>query len=110
MQSQDGADEIERAPTGEQQEADKPGTPAEVQEGSVKEDAPVPTAESTNVTVPALETSVEKTEEESGKDPEGPPEVETGDQEQDKSRMHVLGHDDNIRTKSLEELPADQVG
>ena len=48
-------------------------------------------------------------EEEPGKEPEGGPEEEAADQEQDESRMHVLGHDDNIRTKSLEELPADQV-
>ena len=57
-----------------------------------------------------METSLENTKEESAKDSEGAPEVEKEDQEQDESRMHVLGHDDNIRTKSLEELPADQVG
>lgn len=117
MKSQDGeakqtekVDETDRAPTGEQQEADTKGTSSEVQEESAKEDASLPTAEPSDVNAPALETSIEKTEEESGKDPEGAPEVEKGDQEQDESRMHVLGHDDNIRTKSLEELPADQVG
>ena len=116
MKSQDGeakqtekADETDRTPTGEQQEADTKGTSPEVQEESTK-DASLPTAQPSDVNVPALETSLEKTEEESGKDPEGAPEVEKGDQERDKSRMHVLGHDDNIRTKSLEELPADQVG
>lgn len=76
----------------------------------MKEDASVPVVQPSDVTAPVLETSVEKTEEESGKEPEGAPEVGAGDQEQDDSRMHVLGHDDNIRTKSLEELPADQVG
>ena len=60
--------------------------------------------------MPPVETSQEKIEEESGKEAEGGPEAEVKDQEQDESRMHVLGHDDNIRTKSLEELPADQVG
>lgn len=117
MKSQDGdtrqtekAEETEHAPAGEQQEADKPDTPAEVQEESRKGDAPVPTAQSSEVAAPIPETNVEKTEEEPGKEPEGAPEAETGDQEQDESRMHVLGHDDNIRTKSLEELPPDQVG
>lgn len=81
-----------------------------MQEGSGKEDAPVSAAKPSDVTTLVVETSVEKTEEESGKEPEGAPEVEAGDQEQDESRMHVLGHDDNIRTKSLEHLPPDQVG
>ena len=103
------ADETDRAPTGEQQEADTKGTTIEVQEEPAKEDASVPAAQSPDVKAAAVETSLEKTEE-SAKDPQGAPEVEKGDQEQDESRMHVLGHDDNIRTKSLEELPADQVG
>ena len=68
------------------------------------------TAQPSDVNVAAVETILEKTEDESAKDSEGAPEVEKGDQELDESRMHVLGHDDNIRTKSLEELPADQVG
>lgn len=117
MKSQDGeakqaekADERDRAPTGEQQEADTKGTTIEVQEEPAKEDASVPAAQPPDVNAAAVETSLEKTKEESAKDPEGAPEVEKGDQEQDESRMHVLGHDDNIRTKSLEELPADQVG
>lgn len=68
------------------------------------------TTDTSSVTVPAIDTSKEKTEgEESGKEPDGNPPVEGEDQEQDESRMHVLGHDDNIRTKSLEELPPDQV-
>ena len=71
----------------------------------------MPAAQPSDVSAPGLETSPEKTEGESAKDPEGAPEVEVEEQEQDESRMHVLGHDDNIRTKSLEEpLPADQVG
>ena len=117
MKSQDGeakqtekADETDRAPTGEQQEADTKGTTIEVQEEPPKEDASVPAAQPSDVNAPAVETSAEKTEEKSTKGPEGAPEVEKGDQERDKSRMHVLGHDDNIRTKSLEELPAEQVG
>lgn len=65
-------------------------------------------AQPSDINAAAVETSLEKTEEESAKNSEGAPEVEKGDQ--DESRMHVLGHDDNIRTKSLEELPADQVG
>lgn len=60
-------------------------------------------------TEPAVETTQDKTEEEPGKEPEGGPEGDVKDQGQDESRMHVLGHDDNIRTKSLVELPADQV-
>jgi len=110
MKPQDGdakqaekADERDRTPTGEQQEADTKGTTIEVQEEPAKEDASVPAAQPPDV-------NGAKTEEESAKDPEGAPEMEKGDQEQDDSRMHVLGHDDNIRTKSLEELPADKVG
>ena len=117
MQSQDGdakqtekADEPERAPTADQQEADKSGAPAEGQEKSVKEDAPAPTGHPANVTAPVVETSVDEREGEPEKDPEEAANVEAGDQEQDESRMHVLGHDDNIRTKSLEALPPDQVG
>ena len=103
------ADETDRTPTGEQQEADTKGTTIEVQEEPAEEDAPGSAAQPLDVNAAALETSLKKTEE-SAKDPEGAPEVENGDQDQDESRMHVLGHDDNIRTKSLEELPADQVG
>ncbi|XP_020618075.1 axonemal dynein light chain domain-containing protein 1-like [Orbicella faveolata] len=115
VESQDGdakqaekADERDRTPTGEQQEADTKGTTIEVQEEPAKEDASVPAAQPPDVNAAAVETSLEKTEEESAKDPEGAPEMEKGDQEEDDSRMHVLGHDDNIRTKSLEELPADK--
>lgn len=104
------ADETDRAPTGEQQEADTKGTSTEVQDESSKEDSSVPAAQPSDVSAPRL-IGPEKTEEESSRDPEGAPEVEVGEQEHDESRMHVLGHDDNIRTKSLEEpLPADQVG
>lgn len=117
FQSQDGdakqaekAEETEeRAATAEQQEPDKPETPASLPEDSGKTDAPEQSADASRVTVPAVETSEETMEEEPGKEPEGGPEEEAADQEQDESRMHVLGHDDNIRTKSLEELPADQV-
>ena len=100
----------EGAATAEQQESDKPQTPASQPDDSGKTEAPGQPGNDSNVTVPAVETSQEKTEEEPGKETYGGPEVEAGDQEQDESRMHVLGHDDNIRTKSLEELPADQVG
>ena len=117
MKSQDGeakqiekADETDRAPTGEQQEADRKGTTIEIQEEPAKEDASVSAAQPSDVNAAAVERSLEKTEDESAKDSAGVPEVEKGVQELDESRMHVLGHDDNIRTKSLEELPADQVG
>ena len=78
-------------------------------EDSGRVDAPEKPVEESHVTAPAIETSHPEAKEETGERPEERREVEAGDQEQDESRMHVLGHDDNIRTKSLEELPADQV-
>lgn len=104
------AEETDRAPTSEQQEADTNRTSSEVQDESSKEDSSVLAAQPSDISAPGL-VGPEKTEEESARDPEGAPEVEVGEQEYDESRMHVLGHDDNIRTKSLEEpLPTDQVG
>lgn len=84
-------------------------------EGSVGEDAaelgekpqnllPV-TGDSTPVNETAKETSVGA----SIKESEGDHEVEGENQQTEESRMHVLGHDDNVKTKTLEELPADQV-
>ena len=58
---------------------------------------------------PVNETAKETSEGASIKESEGDHEVEGKDQQTEESRMHVLGHDDNIRTKTLEELPADQV-
>ena len=78
-------------------------------EDSGRIDAPKKSAEESHVTAPTIETSRQEAKEETGERPEERREVEAGDQDQDESRMHVLGHDDNIRTKSLEELPADQV-
>ena len=78
-------------------------------EDSGKVDALENHAEESHVTAPTIETSHPEAKEETGEKPEERREVEAGDQDQDESRMHVLGHDDNIRTKSLEELPADQV-
>lgn len=104
------AEETDRAPTSEQQEADTNRTSSEVQDESSKEDSSVLAAQPSDISAPGL-VGPEKTEEESARDPEGAPEVEVGEQEHDECRMHVLGHDDNIRTKSLEEpLPTDQVG
>lgn len=104
------AEETDRAPTSERQEADTNRTSSEVQDESSKEDSSVLAAQPSDISAPGL-VGPEKTEEESARDPEGAPEVEVGEQEHDESRMHVLGHDDNIRTKSLEEpLPTDQVG
>lgn len=48
-----------------------------------------------------LKEETEKTEGEGG--------GEGKKQEDDSSKMHVLCHDDNIRTKSLENIPVDQV-
>ena len=118
LQSQDGdakptenaEDTEERTASADQQEEDKPQILASLPEDPGKTDAPEQPADDSLVTVPAVEASQEKIEEEPGKEAEGGPEAEVKDQEQDESRMHVLGHDDNIRTKSLEELPADQVG
>ena len=78
-------------------------------EDSGRVDAPNKAAEESHVTAPTIETSHPEAKEETGERLEEGREVEAGDQDQDKSRMHVLGYDDNIRTKSLEELPADQV-
>jgi hypothetical protein len=45
-------------------------------------------------------------------EPEKPQPGEGGekvDEKKESSKMHVICHDDNIRTKSLDNLPADQV-
>lgn len=118
LQSQDGdakptekaEDTEERTASADQQEEDKPQILASLPEDPGKTDAPEQPVDDSLVTVPAVETNQEKIEEKPGKEAQGGPEAEVKDQEQDESRMHVLGHDDNIRTKSLEELPADQVG
>ena len=93
----------------EHQEHEKPEVKTVMPEDSGRVDAPKKPAEGSHVTAPAIETSHPEAKEETGERPEEGREVEARDQEQDESRMHVLGHDDNIRTKSLEELPADQV-
>lgn len=92
----------------EHQEHEKPEVKTVMPEDSGRVDAPKKPAEGSHVTAPAIETSHPEAKEETGERPEEGREVEAGDQDQDESRMHVLGHDDNIRTKSLEELPADQ--
>lgn len=101
-------EEAEPVKEAEKQDADKHGAVLEVQEDSAKEQAPVETTDTSDVTGPAVDTSEETKGDESGKGPDEALLVEGPDQEQDASRMHVLGHDDNIRTKSLEELPPDQ--
>lgn len=58
---------------------------------------------------PVNESAKETSEGASIKEPEGDHEVEGENQQTDESRMHVLGHDDNVKTKTLEELPEDQV-
>ena len=58
---------------------------------------------------PVNETAKETSEGASIKEYEGDHEVEGTNQTTEESRMHVLGHDDNVKTKTLEELPADQV-
>ena len=95
----------QRATATEQQEPGKPEIKTVMPEDSGKVDALENHAEESHVTAPTIETSHPEAKEET----EERREVEAGDQDQDESRMHVLGHDDNIRTKSLEELPADQV-
>ena len=119
LQSQDGdtkptekaEDTEERTASADKQEEDKPQILAPLSEDPGKTDTPATQpADHSLVTVPAVETSQEKIEEKPGQEAEGRPQAEVKDQDQDESRMHVLGHDDNIRTKSLEELPADQVG
>ena len=106
----ENAEQIEqRATATEHQEPEKPEIKTVMPEDSGKIDAPKKPAEESHVTASAIETSHPEAKEETGERPEEGREVEAGDQEQDESRMHVLGHDDNIRTKSLEELPADQV-
>ena len=106
----ENAEQIEqRATATEHQEPEKPEIKTVMPEDSGKVDAPKKPAVESHVTAPATETSHPEAKEETGERPEEGREVEAGDQEQDESRMHVLGHDDNIRTKSLEELPADQV-
>ena len=102
-------EEAEPVKEAEKQDADKLGAVLEVQEDSAKEQAPVETTDSSDVTEPAVDPNEETKGDESGKGPDEALLVEGPDQEQDASRMHVLGHDDNIRTKSLEELPPDQV-
>lgn len=102
-------EEAEPVKEAEKQDANKLGAVLEVQEDSAKEQAPVETTDTSDVTEPAVDTSEETKGDESGKGPDKALLVEGLDQEQDVSRMHVLGHDDNIRTKSLEELPPDQV-
>lgn len=99
----------QRATATEQQEPEKPEIKTVMPEDSGKVDALEKPAEGSHVTAPAIETSHPEAKEETGERPEEGRKVEAGDQDQDESRMHVLGHDDNIRTKSLEELPADQV-
>lgn len=99
----------QRATATEQQEPEKPEIKTILPEDSGRVDAPNKPAEESHVTAPTIETSHPEAKEETGERLEEGREVEAGDQDQDKSRMHVLGHDDNIRTKSLEELPADQV-
>ena len=59
-----------------------------------------------SVAKPAEQAEKEEPGEEAGEDET--PDAE--EQEEEQSRMHVLGHDDNIRTKSLKDLPKDQVG
>lgn len=97
-QREDGSENIEDA------ESDKSQGPMPLGEQYKKTDAREQHEDSSPVTG-AMKRNSEggpPTEPESGAD------VEEGDQQSDESRMHVLGHDDNIRTKSLEELPADQ--
>ena len=59
--------------------------------------------------IPLSETAKETSEGASIKESEGDHEVEGKNQQTEESRMHVLGHDDNVKTKTLEELPEDQV-
>ena len=99
----------QQATAAEHQEPEKPEVKTVLAEDSGRIDAPKKSAEESHVTAPTIETSHQEAKEETGERPEERREVEAGDQDQDESRMHVLGHDDNIRTKSLEELPADQV-
>ena len=99
----------QQATATEQQEPEKSEVKTVLAEDSGRVDAAKKPAEESHVTAPTIETSHPEAKEETGERPEEEREVEAGDQEQDESRMHVLGHDDNIRTKSLEELPADQV-
>ena len=99
----------QQATATEQQEPEKSEVKTVLAEDSGRVDAAKKPAEESHVTAPTIETSHPEAKEETGERPEEGREVEAGDQDQDESRMHVLGHDDNIRTKSLEELPADQV-
>lgn len=101
-------EEAEPEKEAEKQDADKLGAVPEVQEDSTKEQIPVESTNTSAITVPAVDTSKGNTEGgESAKEPDETPLAEGPDQEQDPSRMHVLGHDDNIRTKSLGELHPD---
>lgn len=106
----ENAEQIEqRATATEHQEPEKPEIKTVMPEDSGRVDAFKIPAEESHVTAPTIETSHPEAKEETREKPEERREVEAGDRDQDESRMHVLGHDDNIRTKSLEELPADQV-
>lgn len=107
-QTENAQETEERSPTAEQQETEKVHITASLPADNGKTDSPKKSYDESRVTAPTVKTSQEKTEEQTENEPEGGPEAEAGEQEQDESRMHVLGHDDNIRTKSLEELPADQ--
>ena len=77
---------------------------AHVSEENVKTDESWKGGSPVLLTVPASGAVVEETSKEPGNEP-----GLVGDHVLDESRMHVLGYDDNIRTKSLEQLPADQV-
>ena len=84
-------------------------------EGSAVEDAeevgdkPQNRLPVTGDSTPVNETAKEASKGASIKEPEGDHEVEGENQQTEESRMHVLGHDDNVKTKTLEELPEDQV-
>ncbi|XP_067017246.1 axonemal dynein light chain domain-containing protein 1-like isoform X2 [Acropora muricata] len=83
-------------------------------EGSAVEDAeevgdkPQNRLPVTGDSTPVNETAKEASKGASIKEPEGDHEVEGENQQTEESRMHVLGHDDNVKTKTLEELPEDQ--